>query len=318
VRRGFLIIVFFIFLATCVIGFGAWTIAGGHKAAAETKAAKEAGIAIADTALIAVSSAIEAKVAVSGASALQMGQIRRTMNQSPLMGLQRMLSNAAVSGDTAQLRAAANELAKNPDYAGDIPKGGIKDKDLAAFVSSASGRVNIGASQIRSILDNTEKNINTMAGVFSVGEEAILGMAAVTETELMSATAGWGHLAMQLSGSLIQDSRELQYAADILTAQLTQGEMKGFTRGGIYAQLGGIDMAKLEGSGLLIDFYADGIYPVEIEDLLARLGINVNLAKMTPEELMEPSDIFSDGVVAFVDAVDKLILALPPTGLLLK
>lgn len=425
-----------------------WLTAGARKAAAESKAAKEAGIAIADSALISVASAIESKVAVGGTSQLGMGNIRKTFNQSAISSLSSTLHNAVVSGSTSDLRAAADALARNPDYAGDIPTGGIKDKDLRAFVGSASARLARSSSAINAIIDNTEANINTMAGVFGVGEDAILGMAAVTETELMSATAGWGALAIQLSRSLIQDSREMQYASadrraarhanmrdyqdaanaplvmdeagqaindildagnlgpaehsniigevarisnataaltgsdtegeramlsimgvggtgyqkggvfagreaelrespafrawqdslatgvnrqssdygEVLTAQLTQAGVKGFTSADITGQLGGLshtEMTAFEKSGLLdantfkvkdeaSDRFGQDMFAADIKTYLKSKGIDLDLIQMTAQDLATPNDAFNDGVVAFVGAIDDLILAIKP------
>jgi hypothetical protein len=44
------------------------------------------------------------------------------------------------------------------------------------------------------------------------------------------------------------------------------------------------------------------------------MGINLDLVKMTEDDLMEPADKFNEGVVDFVKAIDKLILAIDPSG----
>jgi len=197
-----------------------WMTSGARRRAAELNAAREAGIAIVGVVLEGMLDSLKGKSDVVGARALTVAKVRS--GSDPLRELTSRIG-ALPFGTQADTDAVFSELQNNPNYA-DIfePYKGknVSSSEKMALVGAAGGRAARALSQIDAVLDNTEKNVGNLKQAFDLGEEGILNMAAATETELYSATVGWGTLAISLSQSLVQNMREMEYAsADRMSAR---------------------------------------------------------------------------------------------------
>jgi hypothetical protein len=221
--------------------------AGGRKRAAELKAAREAGAGIATIIIEGMSAALETQSGVAGAKALTIRRVSAAT--APLRELSNRIAMLSVSGSDAEKEGMYNELAADPAYA-DIfdpfKEKGITKDQRDQLIGAAGGVAAMALGEISGTLINTEKNVDSLTAAFGVGEEAILNMAAVTETELYSATVGWGTLAINLSQALVQNMREMEYASadrmssrheglrrsrDALNAPLTMDEAASNIRG---------------------------------------------------------------------------------------
>jgi hypothetical protein len=413
-----------------------WLTAGARKSAAARGLAQEAGRAISDAMIDAIASQLKVNVEGRGGSALTTRSVKQTMADSAAGGYRDDLFDAALSGDTGQQAAIINRLQNDPAFAHMIEPG-LKEEDYGSLVAALAVQLSNDLGKIDTVIDRTAINLGVLGDAFNMGEESILAMAGATNTELYSATAGWGALAISLSGALINDTRELQAAsadrrvaiqqgmrdaieridaphtldeasqnirnilkkdgplsdddqqtvltefgnvfqamttltgsetagsrqmqslfgpgglvfgegqmlggmeskfrsidgvqgalagndrsaalqkfdaAEIIFSSILGAGVSGSSLSGVYSQLG--DMRGIEGSGLLErDFYRDTdtgafLTAAVLKDRLAELGINLDLAQMTKEDLMAPQDKFEGAVASFIGGVTDLVTAI--------
>ncbi len=209
-------------LGGAIIGgaYGALT-AGARKAAKQKKAARAAGEAMSNALFESVTSHLEgqAKI-VGGARAGTITNIKGALQSTGLRDLTQRLAVAQATGlGHGEL---LGELSKDSRFKDLIPED-LKEENWGDVIGAMATRATEDWVALSKTLNNTEKNINAVSKAFGVGNIAINEMAAVTETDLVSATAGFGWIAKSLAGALVNDIRELGYAQADRTAAIQSG-----------------------------------------------------------------------------------------------
>ena len=199
-----------------------WLTAGARKAAAERGLAQAAGAAISDAMIGAIASQLGVNYEGIGTAALTTSAVRKTIQDGPVGQYSSDLLSAVSRQDQGEMANVLQRLKNDPAFYGMIPDN-IQPEHYSAVVSALATRMFKDMHQIDRIIMNTETNITSLGESFNMGEEAILAMAGATDTELYSATAGWGALAISLSGALVNDTRELSAAAADRRVAIQQG-----------------------------------------------------------------------------------------------
>ncbi len=210
-------------LGGAIIGgvYGALT-AGARRNAAKREAAMEVGFAISEAMIGAIASQLGVNYEGIGTAALTTSAVRKTIQDSSVGQYGNDLLSAVSRQDPAEMATVLQRLKNDPAFFGMVPDN-LAPEHYSAVVSALATRMFKDMHQIDRIIMNTETNITSLASSFNMGEESILAMAGATDTELYSATAGWGALAISLSGALVNDTRELSAASADRRVAIQQG-----------------------------------------------------------------------------------------------
>ena len=189
-------------------------MSGARKAARQRKEAAEAGEALSAVMFASITSALENQmggVGGGGAGLLTVGSLRQRVRTTGFGAYARRIHSANASNNQNAMAGLVNELRQDPRWGSSIPDD-LDPSMYGQFLTGLANRNSRDQSSLNQVFDNTSRNVFEVGAIFNKGEEGILRMAAATDTELYSATMGWGYMAQQLAKGLINNYRELQNA----------------------------------------------------------------------------------------------------------
>ena len=187
----------------------------------ENKEAADAGQAISDSIFGSVTSALEAQADVVGAAkAGTVKNVRATMRDVGLETWAGRFTDAMTTGNNWE--GIMTDLGNDTRYGHLVPDNLQPDQHMS-FIGQLATSFNRNLGILNRTIDHTANNVSKMSVVFEKDNEGINEMAAATDTELFSATAGFGWMAKSLSGALVNDARQMSYAQADRTANIQQG-----------------------------------------------------------------------------------------------
>lgn len=192
-----------------------WMTAGARKEAADRKKAREAGEAVADTMLVATVEGLRQRSRRSGARATRVSALRTTLEgyRSQMTSINEL----AFSGYAADQARGLDMLRGDPQYADAFSEYGENDNIPASqhktLLVAIGRKASENYNELNDALIQMTKNTGKLTDAFDMTEDEMQHLASTTETDLFSATVGWGTLAIQLASGLVQNMREMGYAS---------------------------------------------------------------------------------------------------------
>jgi len=192
-----------------------WMTAGARKEAAQRKKAKEAGEAVADTMLVATVEGLRQRSRRSGARATRVSALGSTLEgyRSQMTSINEL----AFSGNAADQARGLHQLRGDPQYADAFSEyaenENIPVSQHRTLLVAIGRKASENYNELNDVIVKMTKNTGKLTDAFDMTEDEMQHLASTTETDLFSATVGWGTLAIQLASGLVQNMREMGYAS---------------------------------------------------------------------------------------------------------